>query len=194
MSTALTDTECLEQIIKGGTARQRGVAELYHRYARKFAGYFSRHNVPREHVEDVVQDTFVKIVRSCESFRGESELGAWLWRIAKNCMVDYFRKQRPADAYEEDIHGGEASLAHSPARPGKTVDSLEDCVQWALERFAKVDAERTEILRLAAIEGWSTAEVAHFIGRTLGATREYISQCRKHFQKYLEPCRDYLAE
>ena len=95
------------------------------------------------------------------------------------------------DEFEEEQY---IPTESNPANPGVTIDSAEDCVQQALSLFAKEHSDRARVLSLAAIEGWDTKEVAAFIGRTLGATREYISQCRKYFSKYLEPCQEYLSD
>lgn len=192
MNRQPSDKECFQNVLRGGRKRRDGITELYRRYADKFARYYIRHRISRDEAEDIVQDTFVKIVKGCESFRGECEVSGWLWRIAKNSMISHIRKQRPNIPFDETEFLADAnSVSH--ANPHQPIDSAEECVQWALEQFEKEHAERAQVLTLAAIEGWDTREVSEFIGRTLGATREYISQCRKHFSKYVEPCYEYLS-
>jgi RNA polymerase sigma-70 factor (ECF subfamily) len=161
------DQDALEKIRQGGQARTEGVSQLYRSYARRFLSYFMKHRVPREQAEDLAQDVFVSIVRHAESFRGETRIDAWMWAIARNALIDHFRRARPEDPFEEDdlVRIAEAQ-ADAPREAG---GGLEDC------------------------EGWSIEDVAAVLKRTPGATREYLSQCRKKLKAFLQPCRDYLA-
>ncbi len=183
------DTNCVSLIRRGGQARREGVAILYGRYAGQFQRYYRRNRVPEDHIEDVVQDAFIGIVRACGGFRGDCDIRLWLWKIARNAMMSYFRRLRPVGSLE-DTPGADERMASAPDEtPG---DSIEECVQSAFRQFAGRHPERAEVLRLSTIEGWSIAELAAFLSRTLGATREYVSQCRKRFRPYLDLCRDYL--
>ncbi len=77
--------------------------------------------------------------------------------------------------------------------PREAGGGLEDCVRKAYAAFAESHVDRAEILARVAFEGWSIEDVAAVLKRTPGATREYLSQCRKKLKAFLEPCRDYLA-
>ena len=65
---------------------------------------------------------------------------------------------------------------------------LEDaaCVRRAWRAFAADHPERAEALERAVLEEWNTAELAAFLNRSAGATREYVSQCRKVWRGYWE--------
>jgi RNA polymerase sigma-70 factor (ECF subfamily) len=69
---------------------------------------------------------------------------------------------------------------------------LEDCVRRAYTRFAEAYADRAEILSRVAFDGWDIDDVAVALRRTNGATREYLSQCRKKLKIFLEPCKELL--
>ena len=185
------DQDALDKIRQGGQSRTDGVSQLYRGYARRFLAYFMKHRVPREHAEDLVQDVFVSIVRHAENFRGETRIDAWMWAIVRNALIDHFRRARPEDPFDEDdlVRLADAQ-SDAPRDPGS---GLEDCVRRAYAAFAGQHADRAEILARVAFEGWSIDDVAAVLKRTPGATREYLSQCRKKLKAFLEPCRDYLA-
>lgn len=185
------DQDALNKIRQGGQARTDGVSQLYRGYARRFLSYFMKHRVPREQAEDLAQDVFVSIVRHAESFRGETRIDAWMWAIARNALIDHFRRARPEDPFEEDDLVRIAEAQSDPPRDAG--GGLEDCVRKAYTAFAESHADRAEILARVAFEGWSIEDVAAVLKRTPGATREYLSQCRKKLKVFLEPCRDYLA-
>lgn len=45
-----------------------------------------------DEAEDVVQETFIKLISNIEKFEGRSNLGTWLYRVAYNASMDRFRK------------------------------------------------------------------------------------------------------
>lgn len=184
------DPHSREEIRAGGAARAAAVAGLYRRYASRVLGYFVRQRVPRDVAADLVQDVFVAVVRRCGEFRGEAKFTTWMWSIARNVLIDHYRKIGRAPL-QDDALDEEAGLDALPAAP-EAPRELRDCVQRAYAQFAAANAERAETLALVAFEGWSTEEVARFLGRTPGAAREYLSQCRKKLRPFLERCRELL--
>lgn len=188
----ITDQEALAAIKEGGRQQNEGISQLYRTYARRFFGYFMKHRVPREHAEELVQDVFVSVVRHSGEYRGETRIDAWMWAIARNLLMDHFRRARPEDPFDEDDL---VRLAETQSDPPRDPDTgLEDCVRKAYAAFAERYTERAEILARVAFDGWSIADVAAVLKRTPGATREYLSQCRKKLKAFLEPCREYLAD
>ena len=183
-------------IRQGGKLRDQGVTSLYRRYAAHFRKFYLYQGLSAADADDIVQEAFVNIVRHCNTYNGDSPLEAWLWRIARNCMNDHFRrtKARPAENLDDD--GWDALEQESEAM--RTVDappakeSLEDCVERGFAEFAKKFSERAHVLSLV-MEGFDTAHIAATIQRTPGATREFISQSRKRIEEFLLPCRDYLS-
>lgn len=183
-----TDLEYLEDIRQGGNARAEAISELYRRYALRFASFFRRRGLSRSDVDDVVQNTFIQVIRHCGTFRGDCDIQIWLWKVARNSLMTFFRqraKSEPRVELDEELL--EQLGVHDADR------GLEDCVKQAMSRFRQDHDEHAQVIELAAIEGWTTEELSILLGRTLGATREYLSQCRKRFAPYMESCREYLS-
>lgn len=176
--------------------RDQGVTSLYRRYATHFRKFYLYQGMNAADAEDIVQETFVNIVRHCNNYKGDSPLVAWLWRIARNCMTDHFRrtKARPAENLDDDgwIALEQESEAMRTFDPPPPSESLEDCVSRGFAEFAKSFSERAHVLSLV-MEGFDTAHIAATIQRTPGATREFISQSRKRIEEFLLPCKEYLS-
>src|SRR5678816_2772509 len=68
--------------------------DLYYGAAGRFILQLS-HDFSREDVEEICQDTFLTVIRSLDSFRGQSQFQTWLFRIAANKAHD-FRQRRQA--------------------------------------------------------------------------------------------------
>jgi RNA polymerase sigma-70 factor (ECF subfamily) len=176
-----------DQIRAGGKARARGISTLYELYAKTFLRFFVYQRTPHHIAEELVQDSFVNVVRHCDEFRGDCPRNR-LWRIARNTLIDRNRHQ-PELAMD---NGRGTHRRRDPDFQVPPADGGGRLRGKAFAAFAEKHPDRAECLRLAVIEGWSTDEVAGFLDRTLGATREFISQCRKLMRPFLERCRDYL--
>src|SRR5512143_409390 len=68
--------------------------EIYERFQPGVLRFLSR-LVGEDEAEDVVQEVFLRVDRGLEGFRGESSLGTWIYRIARNAALDRLRN-RPA--------------------------------------------------------------------------------------------------
>jgi RNA polymerase sigma-70 factor (ECF subfamily) len=196
MNREAIDQQSFELIRQGGHKRGEGVSALFVNYEPEFKRFFVYQCGNADDADDLVQETFIKIVRNCESYRGESPLRAWLWQIAWNCLNDYWRrkKNRPTENLDDDGWSAleQNSTALQAIDPPLAGDTLEDCVSRGFREFAKKQPERAYALSLV-VEGFDTNYISNFLNRKEGATREYLSQCRKKIEIFLKPCREHLS-
>ncbi|MBM7542490.1 sigma-70 family RNA polymerase sigma factor [Amphibacillus cookii] len=64
--------------------------DQYHNDLFQYVFYLVKN---REATEDIVQDVYIKVLKSYDSFRGDSSEKTWLFSIARHTALDYFRKQ-----------------------------------------------------------------------------------------------------
>jgi len=172
---------------------EKEINELYIKHSPSLKSYLHRKCQSNELAEDITQDTFVKIFKKYDLLPPEPGTKPYILSIGYNLLRDHWRKANKerlvADVKDEEIinliSDDDISVAND-----YTFYSLHDCIREAFHRFAKVHEEKSEALRRAAIEGWSTVELANFLGRSPGATREFISQCRKSFKPYAQVCKE----
>jgi RNA polymerase sigma factor (sigma-70 family) len=81
---------------------------------------------------------------------------------------------------EETVAGPDCAIARQTAA---------ECVALGFETFANQDPERARVLGMQ-MDGHPIAEIAECIGRTVAATREYLSQCRKKITPFIMHCRE----
>ena len=193
-----TQAECLlRRMMDGGEARRQAVAELYRHFAPRFRRYFRSQRLGDAEAEDLVQDVFVKVVRSCGDFRGEARADTWLWAIARNSLMSRFRARLP-DMPLDDLDLDQL-CATNPALQAAPPDApasggVDDCVQRGIARFGTDFPDRARAIGFLVIEEWSVEDIARALGRTPGATREFLSQCRKKLRPYIEDCLELLEE
>jgi RNA polymerase sigma factor (sigma-70 family) len=195
----------LERLLAKGASseaneqRREGLRLLHLRYAGRFERYF-RHRVPgvgQEEIAELVQDTFLTIVRTFANpsgaafrYEGERQFRAWLWQVAKTRLLDRYRERQGQPEFE-DVTEIEEQVG-SEDRESVVDLALKDCVRKAFEEFRSAEPARADALAKVAWLGWEPSEVAQQLGRTPGAAREYLSQCRKKLQPFLERCRQLL--
>ncbi len=174
-------------------ARRRAVERLYLEYGGRIRNYYRLHGASPADAENWLHETFVRVLRSIDTLRDHSRLAAWLWRTARNVMIDAMRSANRLPSVD-----GEMSETLCDKRDGP-VEQLEhtqidECVRRGFDRFAARYPECAQCLVWATVDGLTMQELAELIGRSEGATREYLSQCRKKLRPYLESCFASLTE
>lgn len=152
-----------------------------------------------ETARDLVQETFIKVWRRCATFRGQSELLPWVKSILRHGALDRLRRTEPEVPIETDGELSEEAgrrIAELSAQQVPTPDDearrrqLTDCFGRCWQRFESAAPEHAAVMSWIVRDGLSNEEISELLGRTPGATREFISQCRKraraHFAEWYE--------
>jgi len=173
----------------GGKPRQAAISQIYTTYGGAFKGYFRRHGRSEAQAEDLLQETFVKVLRSIDSWSGTGAFEAWLWTIARNTLISEVRSSA-MDKATVSLDDQEPETAElMVGRDGAASDPADaDCVKRGLEAFAKKFVEYALVLERIALDGWSDVELSQFRNCSPGAAREYISQCRKRVWQFIGHC------
>jgi RNA polymerase sigma-70 factor (ECF subfamily) len=188
----LQDRNAIALIVSGGGAREKGVEMLFRKYRRPLLSSLGRRGMDSHAAEDIVQEVFIRAVRGASAFRHDAKVSTWLFQIARNLHIDQIRKERPEATADDDAWREiEASVAapDAGAHGARFEHDLQDCFDRVFAGFARSHPAAAEVLDKIARFGWSTRDVARFLQRTEGATREYLSQVRKKLRVIAEPCR-----
>ncbi len=143
---------------------------------------------------DVLQETFLQVHRHLPSFRGESQFGTWLYRVATNAalMLRRARRRRPTESLEGFLPRFDAQGAHlaTPAelQVASRADELVDR-QILAEKAREVIAQLPDLYRdafvLRDLEEMSTADVALALGIEPAAVRQRVHRARLMLRGYL---------
>jgi len=142
------------------------------------------------HAEDLVQETFIEIMRSISKFRGEAALGSWIRRIAVSKALMFLRSawtargQSLADDWDEVTPGNAASHGIS-SHPDEALD-----LDAALANLPSVS--RT-IVWLHDVEGYTHKEIGKLMGRTESFSKSQLSRAYQLLRPMLSPPGDSVA-
>ncbi|MBC7453167.1 MAG: RNA polymerase sigma factor [Massilia sp.] len=146
------------------------------RYARALVG-------ERAGADDLVQDTVERGWARLASWRGGSDMRAWLFSIMHNVHIDQVRRPSvPTESLSE-----EAVMPTAPGNPSTGLE-LRD-METALRQLPD---EQREILLLVALEDLSYDEVAHTLSIPIGTVMSRLSRAREKLRANMEG-RPYAA-
>ena len=167
---------------------------LIDRYSGDIYAMLYRLTESPEEASDLTQDTFLRALKAIKSFRGDSELKTWLFRIAINESRNRFRwwKRRRGDVtISLDANIGESETRFSDTLADNSI-SPEDSALAREREYAIHTAlqDMQEIYReaviLCDIEGLSYDETAAALGVNLGTVKSRISRGRDELRRRLK--------
>ena len=134
-----------------------------------------------EDAEDAAQEVFLKAYTSIKSFRGESKISVWLYRITNNVCIDFLRRRRDVVSLSvEDAEGAETELeiadtAFDPAAIAERAD-LKARVGEAVRLLPQ---EQREAFLLRVVAEQSYEEIAAALNIDIGTVKSRIFRARK---------------
>ena len=176
--------------------REKGANELYKILYQPLMGFYRQRRLNKFEAEEVILESLFKICTKIDTVKEPKKFRAWCWTIARNTMLDHFRKYKK---YENEI--AEVYI-HESGRESSRLDKIEvvtrinketekketdQCVQLGLQEFAKAMPERAFIIQMK-LENLTNLKISERIGRTLAATKEYVSQSYKQLRPFIKHC------
>lgn len=148
-------------------------------FVAKLRGFIRARVPDNATADDLTQETLLKVYRSRASLRKDDRLEAWLYRIARRTLIDYYRKRRSSEELP-------ASLK---SESEDEVSAIRDAVFLSTIRFIAElpDAYRIPV-ELSELEGMSMADIALRLGLSLTAVKSRIRRGRQMLKKMLQNC------
>jgi RNA polymerase sigma-70 factor (ECF subfamily) len=170
--------EVLEDMVtqaKAGNAT--GLSELCeYIYGRIYTFVYYRVN-HREDAEDLTGDIVMKIIKALDRQRGNFH--AWMYRIARNAIIDFYRKRGVRKEVSlMDLHD-------EPVDERSRIDSGILTQDKLRQGMKELTAEQQEVIILKFIEGYSNEEVATRLKKSVGAVKLLQFRAIRALRKYL---------
>ncbi len=165
--------------------------DIYDGFHEKIRRYLTR-LIGESEADDVTQEVFLKINAALDSFRGDSSLSTWIYRIATNSAMDYRRKSSTSpqaqvvdgglngeSAYEEEI------ALDSSASPDRQLirKEMNDCIRGIVDGLP--ENYRT-VLILSDLEEMKNNEISEILDISLETVKIRLHRARARLKKELE--------
>jgi RNA polymerase sigma-70 factor (ECF subfamily) len=157
---------------------------------RMFEDLFQRHRAPIQRlcfawlngsgeVEDLFQEIMSHVWNALPNFRGEAQIGTWLYRIAVNTALLYRRKYRRGEPLPELVD--QSAGAHQNLEDRERLD--------ALRRAIAVLPDQDRLIVTLLLEGLSYREIAEITGLTVNYVGVKLSRIKQTIeQRMTEEC------
>jgi RNA polymerase sigma factor (sigma-70 family) len=176
--------------------QDRQVYEALERERPRLRNWIRRRLADPSEVEDVLQDVFFELVQVDRLLSPIEDVGAWLYRVARNRITDLFRKKKPEALADQFIasNAGEAlaleDLLPSPEAGPEAIYARGILVEELADSLEALPAEQREVFLAHEIEGLSFREISTLTGtsvNTLISRKHYaVLQLRRRLQVIYE--------
>ena len=171
----------VERLRGGDTTAFDAVYEAFH--ARIFT-FLLRLSRRRDVAEDLLEETWLRLVKHARRLRPETRLGPWLFTVARHLHVSYVRSRILEDSATESLMAlWPFSIERSSPFEAAAASELQRRIERAL---ASMPATSREVLLLVAVAGLDHADAADVCGITPEALRQRLSRARALLARALE--------
>jgi len=185
------DIQIDQAIIKraaNGDSRAHGI--LYRAFSTPVYSICLRFTRVPAHAEDLVQETFIEVMRSIGGFRGEAAIGSWIRRIAVTKALMFLRSawtsrgQSLGDDWDDKTPGDAVSHGVS-SNPDDALD-----LDAALQNLPSVSRA---VVWLHDVEGFTHKEIAALMGKTESFSKSQLSRAYQRLRPMLTTGCERLA-
>ncbi len=149
---------------------------LYNQYAPLFLGIAFRYSKSKEDAEDILQESFVKILTRINQYSETGSFEGWMKRILVNTAISYYRLSQKHNFHKDFDSIPETSIEDYE------IDNSEFTREELLNSINKLPEGFKVIFNLYAIEGYKHREIAEILGISIGTSKSQYSRARALLQ------------
>ncbi|WP_431030460.1 RNA polymerase sigma factor SigX [Lysinibacillus sp. LZ02] len=142
--------------------------DKYHQDVFQFLIYLVKN---RTVAEDLSHEVYVRVLKAYERFEGKSSEKTWLFSIAKNVAIDYFRNANVRNRHTFDAFDWEQEQLISPVKSPEQFIELDDEMNRLLEVLELCTGDQKMVIVMRYFQELSIAETAGILGWTEGKVK-----------------------
>ncbi len=157
------------------------IESLYNNLHNQLCRFICSRTGYDDEAEDILQDVFLKIHANIDSIRDLNKLESWVYQVARNCIIDYYRRQRRwvalSDDFTEDNREEE--------------DSDETRIPYVRELVNTLPEPYRQAIILTEYEGLTQKEMADRLGISLSGAKSRVQRARQKIKQMMLQCCHY---
>ena len=176
----MTDREIID-LYKAGQ-QERAFREIVDSYSERLYWHVRRFLCSHEDTDDLLQDIFIKIWYSLPSFRGDSQLYTWLYRIATNETLNFLNKQKVRSALQFESLSSklEEKIDEDPWFNG---DSMQRLLMKAIQ---KLPEKQRLVFTMRWFDDLSYEDISEILNTSVGALKASYHFATEKIKSFLE--------
>ena len=188
----MTEPLNLELVLRAKQGDPQAIEELLAKFRKPLFHYACNYLGNEFDAEDVTQEVLIKAVRALPSFKGESSIGTWLFRIMINTCID-FRRRDAGHSVSYLSKSGEAeteSVAVDVKDPRPLPEEEYEMLELRTvikEALSQLSPEQRTIVVLHDLHGFKYQEIAVLTKTSLGTVKSRLFYARQELRRLLGP-------
>jgi RNA polymerase sigma-70 factor, ECF subfamily len=174
---------------------------LLERYKRPVFSFVLRHVGDRARAEDLLQETFLRLVEHASTFEGNARLKTWLFRIARNQCIDESRRRvhRRHPSLDAPIgHDEDAPNLHERVASTEAAADRKSVGNELKQRMARaieaLPEDQREVFVLRQVQNLQFREIAEITGVSENTVKSRMRYALERLQGALAEYQDYAEE
>jgi RNA polymerase sigma factor (sigma-70 family) len=175
--------------------RDQGVSEAIEQERSRLWNFIRKRIPDREDAEDILQDVFFEYVEAYRFMKPVEQAGAWMFRVARNRITDWFRKKRPEplSSVESTVEGDRLSLEDllpSPDAGPEAAYVRSVLIEELIEAVEELPPEQRLVFVAHEVEGRSFRELAADTGESVNTLLSRKRYAVLHLRRQLQDIYD----
>ncbi|QGY44393.1 sigma-70 family RNA polymerase sigma factor [Maribellus comscasis] len=187
----MTEAEIIEKLQNGS---EQAFKELVDKYQKLVVNTCFGMLHDRDDAEDVAQDVFIEVFRSVQSFRADSKISTWLYRIAVNRSLNFIRdnkKRKRFQSFDDAVKSKNAIFEKFTSGDSDDADfNLENNQRANMlhEAINSLPENQKVAFSLNKYEDLSYKEISEVMDLSVSSVESLIHRAKKNLQKKLYTC------
>jgi RNA polymerase sigma-70 factor, ECF subfamily len=152
------------------------IANIHSQFGEYLFNFIRKKVGSGELAEDIYQDILVKILNKPDQLNNRQSLKSWLFTIAKNQIIDHYRKQKSLTDIET------LQIDFKDQTGTNSYEDLEGCIHGFISQLPD---DYRQIIILSEIEGKSQKELSEFLGINYITVRSKVQRGREKIRKLI---------
>jgi RNA polymerase sigma-70 factor (ECF subfamily) len=177
-----SDVELVKRAQRGET---EAFADLFHAHKARIYSICLRMTNNTAQAEDLTQDAFLQVFRKLSTFKGNSALSTWLYRIAVNTVLMHFRKKALKQVSLDEPSSHDATMVK------REYGSRDSRLSGAVDRITLARAIKDlptgyrTIFLLHEVEGYEHQEIAKILSCSVGNSKSQLHKAKLRIREFL---------
>ncbi|NOQ32352.1 MAG: sigma-70 family RNA polymerase sigma factor [Helicobacteraceae bacterium] len=161
-------------------SEEQEIEHLYKSFRKPLFQFISYKVSDAHRAEEILNDVFFKAASSIETLREKTKVQSWLFKIASNLIIDYYRKRKENYVYLND------DMLLSEEVDGETIyDELNCCIETFL---CKLPKQYSESLKAVYLDELTQNEYAQKKNIKLSTVKSQIKRGKESMKSFFETC------
>lgn len=155
--------------------------ELWNEFSDKLLFFIRGKVKSKEDADDILQNVFIKIHQNLIGLKDEKNLKSWIYTIARNSIIDYYRSVKTSEEYNEEYDKMIEFQDEDNSFNKEITCCIDDFINLLPEKYQ-------ETIRLYEFDEMKHKEIAKKLDLSVSASKSRVQRGRIQLKKVLEEC------